>query len=298
MSKTTKGYLFAFLTTISLANVYIFSKAALETVNLTQFGFYWFGFAILWNILYSSISGNLKTIKPLNKFQVKNLLGIGLLEVVATASIFIAIKIIPNPTIPSLIRNIEPVLIVILSIIVLKEKFNTIEKLGVAITILGTILVAYNKNSLDDFFVSGVEFIILSSIFYATRTIWSKKVIHYHTALSLNRNKITFLFVTALFAAIISKQNLIINSNALLNIAIGSLIGPFFTSYAQFISLKYIDASRATMIQSATGFVTMIIAYFYFNSLPHGYQIIGGLISIIGLLLVTYRSIKQRNKTN
>jgi len=77
---------------------------------------------------------------------------------------------------------------------------------------------------------------------------------------------------------------------------IGSLIGPFFTSFVQFISLKYIDASRSTLVQSLTGFITMVLSYFYFGTFPYGYQIIGGLITILGLILVTYKSVKQHIK--
>ena len=115
-----KGYLFAFITTITLSNVYIFSKAALIEVNLYQFGFYWFGFAIVWNLIYSVFSGHFKTTKKPSPYQWWNFFGIGVVEVIATSAIFIAINIIPNPTIPAFVRNLEPVLIVFLAIIISK----------------------------------------------------------------------------------------------------------------------------------------------------------------------------------
>ncbi len=194
-----KGYLSAFIATLALSNVYIFSKAALNEVNLYQFGFYWFGFAIIWNIIYSFSIGHFNTVKRPTGFQIWNFFGIGIVEVIATTAIFIAINIIPNPTIPALIRNIEPVLIVFLAILFLKEKYNKIEIIGVVITILGTIVISYNTNTtIKSFFIPGVGFMLISSVFYAIRTIWSKKVIHHFSALSLNLNKIAFLFIVAL----------------------------------------------------------------------------------------------------
>ncbi len=285
---TIKGYIYAIIATLALSNVYIFSKAALNEVNLAQFGFYWFGFAILWNLIYTLVTNQFKNTKRLSVFQIKNLAGIGIMEVIATTSIFIAIKIIPNPTIPALIRNVEPVIIVILAIIILKEKYSKIEVVGVALTITGTIIISYNKSgNLDSIFIPGVNYMLLSSLFYAIRTIWSKKIIHHFTALALNLNKVGFLFIVAAIFIPITNSSLPISKTAFLNILIGSFIGPFLTSYMQFLSLKFIDASRATLVQSATGFITLGLAYVYFDSLPFTYQIIGGIITIIGLALLT-----------
>ncbi len=290
-----KGYLFAFITTLTLSNVYIFSKAALAEVNLYQFGFYWFGFAIIWNIIYSFTTGHFKKTKTPNPFQLLNFLGIGIVEVIATVAIFIAIDTIPNPTIPAMVRNLEPVLIVFLALLILKEKYNFKEIMGVIITILGTIVISYNTNTtIDSFFIPGIEFMVIACVFYAIRTIWSKMVIHHFTALALNLNKIGFLFLVSFIAVVISKSTLIISNVAFWNILIGSILGPFMTSFLQFLSFKYIDASRATLIQSLTGFITLILAYFYFGTLPFAYQIFGGILTIIGLIMITYKRRKVK----
>ena len=286
----TKGYLFAFTAAIALANVYIFSKAALNQVSLPQFGFYWFGFAIFWNFLYSTVSGHFKTINRLSGFQIRNLLGIGLMEVIATTSIFLAINTIANPTIPAFVRNLEPICIVVLGVFVLNEKLNRIELIGVILTIFGTLIVSYNKNgSLEHLFINGVQYLFISSIFYAIRTIWSKTVIHKITPLTLNLNKVVALFLTSCISLIFAHQSLVIPSEAILNILIGSLLGPFYTSFAQFSSLKYIDASRTALIQGTTGFFTLILAYFFFDTLPFAYQVSGGIITLTGLAFLTLK---------
>lgn len=289
-----KGYLFSIITAFTLSNVYIFSKAALSQVNLYQFGFYWFGFAICWNLVYSFASGHFKNSKVPTRFQTYNLLGIGIVEVVATTAIFVAINTIANPTIPAMIRNLEPVLIVFLALIVLKEKYTSIEIAGVILTIFGTLVISYNTNtSIDSLFIPGVGFVVISCVFYAIRTIWSKKVIHHFTALALNLNKVVFLFVVAVISLVVTNSSLIISPFAFWNILIGSFIGPFITSYFQFLSFKFIDASRSTLVQSSTGFITLIFAYFYFGALPYTYQIIGALVTIIGLVLITYKRKKS-----
>lgn len=290
---TTKGYIYAIVATIALSNVYIFSKAALNLTSLPQFGFYWFGFAVLWNLLFSIISGKFNTIKPLSTFQIKHLIGIGITEIVATTSIFIAIFLIPNPAIPSLLRNLEPVLIVVLAIIILKERFNSIELFGVILTLFGTILISLNKiNDINHLFINGVQYVVISSVFYAIRTIWSKKVIHHFTAHALNLNKVGALFLTSVIALLIYKDAIMINPLAFWHILIGSFIGPFLTSLTQFLSLKYIDASRSNLVLSSTGFITILLAWWYFGILPYLYQIIGGVIIFIGLFLLIWKRSK------
>lgn len=284
-----KGYSTAFIATLTLANVYIFSKAALNEVNYYQFGFYWFGFAIIWNLIYSYFQGHFKRIKIPSLFQLKHLLGIGIIEIIATTAIFIGIMLIPNPAVPALVRNLEPVLIVFLAILFLKEKFNKPEIFGVILTLLGTAIISYNKSfELKHLFIPGIQYIIISCIFYAIRTIWSKRVIHHFKALSLNLNKVGFLFFTFLVLVINTKTTLQIPKSAFFNILIGSLIGPFMTSFLQFLSLKFIDASRSTLVMSTTGFITILLAYFYFGTLPYFYQIIGGMITVLGLTIVTF----------
>ncbi|GAI86612.1 unnamed protein product, partial [marine sediment metagenome] len=53
MSPYFKGYFFACLGTLAMSNVYIFSKAALLEMGLIEFGFCWYGMAIIWNLLYA-----------------------------------------------------------------------------------------------------------------------------------------------------------------------------------------------------------------------------------------------------
>jgi len=64
---TVKGIILAFLATLGMANVYVFSKAALLEVNYFQFQFYWFGFAMLWIVPFLVITGMIRKIPALSR---------------------------------------------------------------------------------------------------------------------------------------------------------------------------------------------------------------------------------------
>jgi drug/metabolite transporter (DMT)-like permease len=99
-------------------------------------------------------------------------------------------------------------------------------------------------------------------------------------------NRAIFLLFSSFVFLKITGMSLMIPTSALINIAIGSFMGPFITSYSQYSALKYIEASRASFIQSTTALFVLLGAYLFFGKLPAGYQIVGGTFTIIGVLLL------------
>ncbi len=291
LSDTKKGYIFALAATISLANVYIFSKAALNIVNLWQFGFYWYGTAVICNFILTGLSGKYKNKTKLTKNQILTLAGMGIVEFIATVAIFMSIKTIANPSIPALIRNLEPILIIIISFFVLRERHSITGWAGVILTIIGTIIVSYNFNGVGNkIFIEGTWMVIVACIFYSVRTVWNKIVINDFKALTLNLNKIGFMFVASIIGILVTKSSFLVPREAIKYLTLGSIIGPFFTSLTQIISLKYINASQTTLVQSTAGFFTITFAFVFWGKLPYAYQIAGGVLSILGLIFTATKT--------
>jgi len=157
---TIKGYLFAFLATLGMANVYIFSKAALSELSIIQFGFFWFSMGLFYSLIYLIWSGKIKLIRNLNRKSKKILVIIGILETLAASTMFLSIRIVENPAVVSFLSNLTPIFVTLLGISFLKEKFNIIEAIGILFTITGAILISYTgQNSLKDVFIEGTGFI-------------------------------------------------------------------------------------------------------------------------------------------
>jgi len=55
-----------------------------------------------------------------------------------------------------------------------------------------------------------------------------------------------------------------------------------------YYSYKYIPASRSSIVQSLKGIFVLIIAYFFFGSLPLAIQLWGGGITLAGVLVMTF----------
>lgn len=300
ISATLKGVLLAFVSVIAVSNVYIFSKAALMEVSLAQFGVYWFSFGLLWIFVYGCTQHTFRSITSFAKTNMGILLLLGVIEVIGTYFFFKAIHTIPNPAITSFIGNVSPVFIISLSFVFLKERFNSLEFFGMVLAILGAFIISYKGDaSFSDMFIDGTQYVIYSSVFAAVSAVIIKKNIKNINPIILTTNRSLFLLIFSVIALVYTKESLVINFKPLLNIFIGATLGPFLTVIAGYLALQYIPLSQRAIITSTKGLFVLLGAYLYFGQFPQVIALIGGLITIIGLLLIAFGKAKLpylRNK--
>lgn len=292
-----KGYGFAFLATLSMANVYVFSKAALNELNLFQFGFYWFGLAIIWNVLYAVPSGKWKIIKRLGRKEYRILLILGIVELFGTILFFLSIKTADDPAIMSFLQNLVPLFVILMGVSFLGERFTILQFSGMLITLLGAAVTSFTGNiSEKGFFVPGTVYMLASTIFLATTMIISKKYIKNLDPGLLATNRSVYLFITALVLMLARGESFSLSGSALFNLGFGSLIGPFLTAFSMYSALQYIEASKSTIIQSSKGIFVTIGAWMYFKTMPESFQVIGGIITIIGvIILISARDYQRKD---
>jgi drug/metabolite transporter (DMT)-like permease len=285
---TVKGIVLAFAATIGMANVYVFSKAALLQVNYFQFQFYWFAFALLWIIPFLAFTGLFRRIPSLNRTSRLVLVIIGLLELGAATLLFLAIHQAENPTIISFLSNLTPIFVTILGIRFLGERFNLMEAIGIILTIGGVILITYTRDtSFREFFGKGTGWILVSSVFSSISIVTAKSRIRHINPGILTLNRVVFIFIFAVTAVLVRQESLLVPGKALFNMAVGSLLGPFFTGLAQYSALRYIEASRTMIIQSTRSLFVLAGSMIYLSILPQMLQLAGGLITIIGVIIIT-----------
>lgn len=291
-----KGYAYAMLATIAVSTVYIFSKAALLEVSLSQFGVYWFAMAFIWNSLFLLRSSEHRHFSIIPRNSLKILLLLGWIEIIATASFYGAISITGNPAIPSFLRNMEYIFVTLFGVFLLRERFSRGEILGIALTFTGAFVISFQKGASFYTYISGTSGLMLvATVFYGARTIIAKKHIQTITPSMLAINRSVFLLIFALIALKLLRQSIIIPTTALINIAFGSFLGPFLTSFSQYSALRYIEASRAAIIQSSTALFVLVGAYLFFGKFPADYQLLGGMLTITGaILLVIGKKLKFR----
>jgi len=289
LNKPIKGYILAFISVIAVSNVYLFSKAALNETSLAQFGTYWFGFGLIWIIFYGIKNKSFAILQAFNKQKYTLFFTLGIIEIIATTFFFKAIHTIPNPAITSFLSNISPVFVITLSFIVLSERLNKLEVFGVTLALFGAFIIGYKGGfDIKNMFIDGTQYVILASLMFAISSVISKKNIVSLSPVLIALNRTLFLFIFSLIALYFQKSSITIPYTALKNIFIGSILGPFLTAVTGLLALKYIDLSKKSIISSMKSLFVLVGAYLYFDIFPKTFELIGGILSIIGIILIIF----------
>lgn len=293
ITSTHRGYLYALIATICGSLVYLFSKAALNEISLPAFGFWWFILALFWNTLFALHPKGGFSIRSFTRRDYQNLLLIGVFELAATVSFYIAIKITENPSVPSFLRNLEYLFVTLLGVWLLAERFSIKTGVGAALILAGAFVISFRGADSLGFINATALMMLISTSLYAVRTILVKKHIGEMAPVVLAINRAIFLFLFSVLFIFITGDSLQIPLKAFLNVLAGSFVGPFLTSIFQYSSLKYIPASRTAIIQSTTGLFVLTGALLMFGSFPTPVQVTGGLITIAGVGVMMGKKTKR-----
>jgi drug/metabolite transporter (DMT)-like permease len=292
MNPQRKGYTYVLIATICGSLVYLFSKAALNHISLPQFGFWWFLIALFWNSLMAAHPRGGFNISTFTRRDYKALLLIGIFEIIATVAFYSAINIADNPSVPSFLRNLEYLFVTLLGVWLLSERFNKWTGAGGLLILSGAFIISFRESGLNGFMTATALMMLISTVFYAIRTILVKKHIGEISPVVLALNRAVLIFLVALAFLLGTGDSILIPQVAFLNILAGSFVGPFLTSIFQYSALRYIQASHAAIVQSTTGLFVLMGALLMFGSLPSHIQITGGLVTIAGVALM----MKSRKK--
>ena len=283
-----KGYLFAIMSTLAMSNVYIFSKAALKEVSLPQFGFYWFGVALILLITAIIIRKDYKVLKTLDGRAIRILLIIGLIDIFSTSLFFLTIKTIDNPAIVSFLGNMKPIFVISLGFMILHERFKGIEIVGLVVTLIGGMVLGYRPNlSFQMLYDEGIFFILGSMMLGAISMIFIRKNPLKVPSIIYATSRSILLMMASLIFLFFSGDDLSIPQSALINISLGSMLGPFLAVMASYTAIRNLEASRVSLIGTAKGVFVLVGAYFVFGKFPTSIQIIGGITTITGVILIT-----------
>ena len=287
-SEEWKGYVWALVGTISFSSLYVFSKAGLNQVDLAQFGLYYFGTGFLLNLLFSVFSGKVKEIRSLSKKVMGLLLILAAIDLASNVTFFLAIRAIADPSVTSFLGNLFPVFLTSLSIIFLKDRFTWLEALGGSLAIAGAFVISYTGElDWNKFFIPGTGLVVINTLLAATFSVIVKKNVQKASPEVFNLNSSGWIFLSFLGYFLWSDQPMKIPVNAFQNIALGAFFGAFLGLLSFYYSYRYIAASRSSIIQSLKGIFVLIIAYFFFGNFPLSIQLLGGGITILGVIVMT-----------
>lgn len=294
LSTRNQGLLYAMTDVLAMTGVYIITKLFLNNIPFPVFGVYWFSAGLLWNVLVTIIKPETVSKFRLERSFLLFLVFIGLLDTTATLMWFKAINDTDNPSLVSFMTNIGPIYAAILGFLFLKERFSISEILGVLVTLAGAVLIGYRDDfEWQSFLFTGAGLILISSLISAIgKVILKPRLKNYHPIM-LSINRILYLLSFSLIATFVMGYDLSIEPKMILAIVGGSLLGPFVSAFAGYNALERLKVTTWSILSTSRSFFVLIAGFLVMGILPEAYQIFGGIMTVIGVLIITFARVKK-----
>jgi drug/metabolite transporter (DMT)-like permease len=289
MKQHTSGYLFAFGAALALSASFVFSKSALNNISMVQFGAVWFSMGVVWNSLWYFGRGKHRTFSINRGQKLKVALLVAILEGMATGLFYLAIREMENPAVVSFIGNIGPVFVTIMGITLLKERFGRLQVAGILVTIAGVFIINYREGAFTGFLDPGAMYVISASFLFAIATISARRFKENldPELMSLIR---TFMLAAVFIVLIVrSGEGFGFEGFVWRDLVFGSIFETLLTIVFAYQALRRIEATSTSLIISSKGLWTLILAWIFLDVFPEGLQLVGGVATMAGIYLITYR---------
>jgi len=231
-----------------------------------------------------------KEYRELKEFSMKKSLvaiAVAMLEGAATGLFYLAIQAMENPAVVSFIGNVGPVFVTLMGVVLLGERFRKTQLAGIVITIVGLFVINYREGGFSGFLDPGSRYVIGASLLFALATITGRK---YHEYLlpgfmSLIRSVLLALAMAVLFLSAESLPAL--SFQIWRDLSLGSMLETLIVIVLAYQALKLIEATKTSLIISTKGVWTLFLAWIFLGVFPTGVQLVGGLLTLVGVWLIT-----------
>ena len=276
-----RGFLFALLSAVSGAYLFIFSKHVLRFTNPETFCSLYYVFAAGYYLVWLAVSGGLRQAR-LPAGAVRVVLAIGLLESASVVALYTAVRMM-DPTLVSFFNNSQTLAIILLSAVFLKERFNRVEAAGTVVALAGIFLISYRSAQPV---VVGMALTLASAGLFSCTVILVKKTLPAlpPLVLAFYRGMTLMVILTAYTFATGRYQPL--GGELILPTAFGALFGPFLNILFYFHSLKHFDASKTSLVRASQPLFVLLNAAVFLQTVPGLKEIAGGLVIIGGLYIL------------
>lgn len=254
---------------------------------MIQFGFVWFGVGSLLNLSWLLWTSRKTGIAKIQRGEVISALIISVLEGFATVLFYYAIQQMENPAVVSFIGDLGPVLVTIMGVTLLGEKYGKLQILGILLALGGVGILTFRPGTdLDSLVQPGSQYVVFASVLFAIATIYARK-----NKQSLNpelMSTIRSFMLFAVFAGIVmyTKKELYFGGGIWMSVVMGSLLETLITIVFAYQALRFIEAAKTSLIISTKAVFALFLALMFLDAFPSGLELTGGALSLSGIMLI------------
>ena len=200
-----------------------------------------------------------------------------------------------DPTLAAFVNRAEVPMVIILGIVILKERFSRWETLGLVLSIVGIVIM---KLTLRWEYSLGFWLVLLGALFFGLTEFVSKIAIRHVNPVTLAylRNMMLAAAYWLMFAA--SGESFDGLEKVWPGVLALGLIGPIMARMMYLLALKRMDLSKVAVISQSQPVYVVLIALFALGQLPTVRETAGGIFLVIGCVVMIFaRTRPARNKS-
>ena len=278
MTKNVKGIILALVASFCAVLMSVFLKFAQEDANVFSVGFmrFFFGFLL---ILPFVIKSKFKIYNTDNfKFHITR----SIINVPMMILGFAALMYIPLDQIKA-IGFLSPILVVILSVIFLKERIYLIRTFSLILGFIGVIIIL--RPGIIEISI-GAYMVLTSTLLWSTVIIITKYMSKSDSPMTIITYQYTFVSIFTLPLAIVYWSSLSLSSvfYSLMAAIVGTVLHLCINTSYKFASLTILQPIWFSQLLWAT-----IFSLILFNESVDYFTYIGGSLVFISVLIITYR---------
>lgn len=285
-----QGLYFSLLGTFLVSTNFVTAKYALNGFDPLTFSLIWCSAATFYTLIIIYLNQQQKEL-ALSRQSLIPVILLGLLTGIGMLLGWKGLAIL-DPSFVAFFKRFEPVLVILLSLLYLKERLFWGEIISIILITLGGIGSAFGR---WDIIGEGLIFIIGSSIAIALQLFLAKTSVHNVPPIVLVFYRISIATgAIALWILGSGELNFNVESRYWAVTLLGALLGPCLSFLCTFNSYRYWELSRSTIVLMLQPLFALSLAAIFLQQFPTKQELLGGFVILIGSLSFVQQYLFQR----
>lgn len=276
MNDRTKGILLAVAASAAIATANVSVNYFLKFTNPESMAIIWYlptvvaaAMILLWK----------KSLVSEVKKYWKQGLALGIIYFFAAVFWFNSVNMI-GAELTGFLTRFETVFAVMLAVIFLKERLNRVEILGIAIAVMGTLIISYSGGSYASL---GSVVALLASLAIGIHILVAKVLVKSISPITMAGFRNFFAILLLLAYVLAFKEFKLISLGFMPLLVPLSLLSSLLGFYLLYTSLKHLDAAKVGALRVLDPAFILVYALLFFQTIPTAKDLVGGLMIMAGV---------------
>lgn len=282
MSDSSKGYAFVIAAAFLTGLIYTTGKVALERVT-PEFLVAWiFLIAALILGVWTVISGWWRDIFHCSRRDWMHILAFSAFSIAALQTMWAGVQHL-DPTVASFIARLQTLVSVFLGVFFLKDHFGVLETIGALLLIIGVVIIRYCCGmSLSLWF----WVMVASAVFFGITEVFAKQAVSGLRPVPLNFIRNSVIALVSLIVLLWRGESFLAFHDRGWHVLAVSLMGPIGSRLCFLYALRYIEVSKAVLINQIQPLFVYAVAFTTLGMIPTLREWIGGILILAGSLVL------------